>query len=101
MKREQNKRHKKATDPELVEGDGAVGVEDELVGRDGVGLFEFRREEEADGAEELQLRLARAVDAEEAVHVAHRQPVHVRLALLLLAHLFRCVDIFGFFIKQK
>ena len=75
------------THGEVLEGDGVVGVDDELLSCEGDGLLELGGDVHADGAQQLQLG-ARDVDhGQEAVHVVHGQGEHFLLTPLLLAHL--------------
>ena len=72
---------------EILECDGAVGVDDEFLCRQRTRLLQLGRDEHTDGAQELQLRAVDGVDRQEAIHVVHRQREDFLLATLLLAHL--------------
>ena len=72
---------------DLVGGDGVVGVDDEVLGRERGGLLELGGEEEAGGGEELELVLGDRHLGEEAVHVVDGEGEDLRLAALLLGDL--------------
>ena len=71
----------------LLGGDAVVGVGDEGPAGDGAGLPDLGADEEADGAEELQLHLGDAAAAEKAVHDVHGEGEHLGLRVLLVHHL--------------
>lgn len=75
------------THPNLLWGDAVVGVGDERVAWDGAGLPDLGGDEDADRAQELELRLEDATAGEEPVQQVHGQAEHLRLAVLLMNHL--------------
>lgn len=75
------------TYPQIVEGDGVVGIENQDLGCERRCLAQLRRQQQTGGAEQLQLRLPDRADREEPVDVVHRQWKDLILALLLLAYL--------------
>lgn len=74
---------------ELLDRDAVVRVESEKSGAQGLRLAQFRAEHQARRAQQLQLRLRDAAQAQESVHEVHRQQEHFFLAILLDAHLHR------------
>ena len=70
-----------------MSGDWVVGIDDEVLRRQGAGLLELGGQEHANASEELELGLLERYTAQEAIHVVDGKVEYFSLALLLLAHL--------------
>lgn len=73
--------------PEIVVVNGAVGVENEFLGGQRRGFFQFGGQKKADGAQQLETAFRDTTDTQKSIHVVDCQPVDIRLALLFFANL--------------
>ena len=75
------------THPDFFWRDAVVRVDDERAAGDGAGLPDLGSDQDADGAEQLELGLEDAAPGEETVQEVHGQAEHLGLAVLLVDHL--------------
>lgn len=82
-----NLRCSRDADQKILNGEGIVGVVDEVLCREWVCLLELGGDEHGDGAEQLQLALAHTDRRQEAVHEVDCQREDSRITRLFTAHL--------------